>query len=64
MNKTSSPRYVKIPKDEYIRLKKLQNHFDGFWGYMSRLRDIEEARDDLKQGKTVSQEELFKKFGV
>jgi len=56
--------YIKIPSDEYARLKKLAQFFDSFWGYIQHLRDIQEAREEVRGGKTIKQEELFRKFGA
>ncbi len=56
--------YVKIPREEYFKLKKLQKNFETFWNYLRHLRDIEEAREDIKRGRTVLQENLFKQMGL
>ena len=64
MSKPAELDYVKIRREEYTRLKKLQKYFEGFWGYLSHLQDIDEARKEVKQGKVISQEDLFQKFGV
>ena len=63
MNKTVT-EYVKIRREEYTQLKKLKKNFEGFWKYLSYLGDIQEARQDIIQRKTITQEGLFKKFGV
>ena len=56
--------YVRIPVEEYTRLKRLQEYFEGFWNYFEHLQDIKNARDDIKAKKVISQEEFFKKLGV
>ncbi len=62
MNKTSLSNYVKIRREEYLWLKKLQKNFETFWNYLRHLRDIEEARQDVKKGRTIPQEKLFKRM--
>ncbi|MBI4117265.1 MAG: hypothetical protein HY451_01075 [Parcubacteria group bacterium] len=64
MNRLAASNYVKIPREEYFKLKKLQKNFEAFWSYLKHLRDIEEAREDVKKGKTISQEKLFKQAGL
>ena len=54
---------VTISKTEYTRLKKLDQRFSGFLGYFNRISDIRTARNEIKQGKFISQEKLFKKLG-
>jgi len=54
---------VLIPKAEYLRLKKLDEYFRGFWLYLENLMDIREAREEIKQKKVISQEKLFKQLG-
>lgn len=60
MNRSMTSNYVKIPREEYSNLKKLQKNFESFWNYLKYLKDIEGAREDVKKGKTISQEKLFK----
>jgi len=64
MNRLVASNYVKIPREEYSKLKKLQKNFEAFWNYLKHLRDIEEAREDVKSGKIISQEKLFKQAGL
>ena len=64
MNKISSKNYIKIRRDEYLRLKKLQERFESFLNYFMHLKDIKEARQDIKMGNIMSQEKLFKKMGL
>jgi plasmid maintenance system antidote protein VapI len=54
---------ISIPKTEYYRLKKLDERFKDFWLYLENLIDIREARKEINQKKTISQEKLFKKLG-
>ena len=53
-----------IPKVEYNRLKKLDEHFRDFWIYIENLIDIREARKEVRQKKIISQEKLFKQLGL
>ncbi|MEK7574346.1 MAG: hypothetical protein AAB514_02330 [Patescibacteria group bacterium] len=55
---------ISIPKTEYRRLKNLDKHFRDFWLYLENLMDIREAREEVKQKKTISQEKLFKQLGL
>jgi len=54
---------VYIPRSEYLRLKKLDKRFADFFAYIEHLADIREARKEVKLGKIVSQEKLFKQLG-
>lgn len=56
--------YIKIPKEEYSRLKKLQKYFEKFVEYFEHLQDIKKSREEIKAGKTVSQEKLFKELKI
>ena len=64
MARLAGKNYVKVSRDEYVRLKKLARFFDAFWGYVEHLRDVQEAREEVRKGETITQEELFGKFGV
>ena len=64
MNRSITSNYVKIPREEYFKLKKIQKNFETFWNYLKHLRDIEEAREDIKKGKTIPQEKLFRQAGL
>ena len=55
---------VTIKKDEYKRLKKLDQSFGRFVEYFTYLRDIAESRKEAKEKKTIPQEKLFKKLGL
>ena len=55
---------VTIKKDEYQRLKKVDKSFGQFLEYFDYVKDIAEARKESKNGKTISQEKLFKKLGL
>ncbi len=45
-------------------LKKLDRHFRGFFAYLENMTDIGEARKEVKQKKTISQEKLFEQLGL
>jgi len=55
---------VRVPEKEYLRLKRLENKFQLFWGYLEHLVDIREARKQIKQGEVIEQEKLFKELGL
>ncbi|MBI3458925.1 hypothetical protein HY061_01535 [Candidatus Azambacteria bacterium] len=63
MEKIATRDQVIIPKSEYVYLKKLADSFEEFFCYFRQLKDIEEARMEVKQKKIISQEKLFKKLG-
>lgn len=50
-------------KEEYSRLKKIDERFKDFWLYLENLMDIRDAREEIKQKKVISQEKLFKQLG-
>ncbi|MBI2450855.1 MAG: hypothetical protein HYV52_00740 [Parcubacteria group bacterium] len=54
---------ISISKDEYLRLKQINERFRNFWIYLEHLMDIQEARKEIRQKKTIPQEKLFKKLG-
>lgn len=56
--------YIKIPKEEYSKLKKLQKYFEKFVEYFEHLQDIKKAREDVKLGRTISQKKLFKELKI
>lgn len=64
MSKIPVQNYVKVRQEEYARLKNLQKRFEVFWNYITHLRDIKDAREDIKKGKAVPQEKLFKNLGL
>lgn len=47
-----------------MRLKNLQARFEIFWEYIKHLKDIEEARAEIRSGKVKSQNELFRELGI
>ena len=62
-NQIAVKEKISILKTEYLRLKKLEEHFKDFWEYMEHLMDIREAREEVKKKKIIPQEKLFKKLG-
>lgn len=62
MNQTITKNYIRISKEEYLKLKQLQKHFEIFWKYLTHLQGIKEAREDIESGRTIPQEELFRKL--
>lgn len=53
-----------IKKDEYRRLKKLDVSFSELFEYFADLKEIRDARKQVKSGKTISQEKLFERLGL
>ena len=53
---------ILIPKREYLRLKKMDERFGDFLGYLENLIGIREARKEIKQKKIIAQEKLFKQL--
>jgi len=49
---------------EYDYLKKIERSFDDIFGYFIHLKEIEQARKEVKQKKYFSQEIAFKKLGI
>ncbi len=64
MNGTATKEYVRVRKDEYRHLKKLQRYVDPLLGYLEHVRNIRIAREDVVAGRTVTQEQLFRKLGM
>ena len=64
MLKTATKRYIRVPKEEYARLKQLQKRFESFLAYAAHVQSIREARKDIRAGRTIPQEQLFKKLGL
>lgn len=63
MPRSVTQSYVRVSRDEYQRLKKLETRFAEFFEYVNYLRDIKDAREDMSAGRTLAQEELFQKLG-
>lgn len=55
---------VKVPRNEYVRLKKLDKQFGAFLSYAAHLLDIEKGREDARAGRLISQTDLFKRLRV
>lgn len=53
-----------IKKEEYKRLKKLDQSFGRFFEYFAHLQHIIDARREAREGKTIPQEKLFTKLGL
>ena len=61
---TNSKNTIVIPSMEYDYLKKIERSFDDIFGYFIHLKEIEQARKEVKQKKYFSQEIAFKKLGI
>ncbi len=55
---------ITLKKEEYQRLKKLDKSFGRLFDYFAYLQDIVDARREVREKKTISQERLFKKLGL
>ncbi len=55
---------ITIPATEYNYLKKIEYSFDRFFGSLSHLKEIEQARKEIRQKKYLSQDMVFKKLGL
>lgn len=64
MTKTAGKEYARISKTDYARFKKLERYFEPFLDYVEHLRGIKEARRDVKEGRTIDQEKLFRQLGM
>jgi hypothetical protein len=54
---------VSVPREEYLRLKKIENRFGRFLAYVAYVEDIRRAREEVKHRKLAPQERLFKELG-
>jgi len=63
MSNVATKNKVLVSRAEYSRLKKLDQRFKDFWMYLENLIDIREARREIKKGKVIAQEKLFRKLG-
>lgn len=61
---TKTREKVFIAKTEYLRLKRLDRHFHGFFTYLENIAAIRDARKEVKQKKVISQEKLFEQLGL
>lgn len=64
MIKTTTRSYIRVSKEEYLKLKQFQKYFQVFWNYFKHLKGVKEAREDIKTGKVISQDKLFKNLGI
>lgn len=64
MAKDTKQNYVRVSREEYLRLKQLQSRFELFLNYVDHLKDIQKGRHDIQQGRMISQEEIFKELGI
>ncbi len=53
-----------VKKEEYARLKKLDDSFGKLFNYFADLRDIRDARQQVRARKTIPQEKLFERLGL
>lgn len=55
---------VKIPKSEYERLKLLDLQFGKLLKYIRYLESIEEAREQIKKGETISLNRILREYKI
>ena len=55
---------VKEKNELKKRLTKLEKDLELMGEYAKHVVDIKEARKEIKRGKTISQDKLFKKLGI
>lgn len=61
---TQAKGQVTLAKNEYLRLKKLDQRFGQLLSYFAHCADIAGARQEAKDGKVISQNKLFKQLGL
>ena len=54
---------IYIPKQEYLRLKKVDEKFSAFFAYLDHIMDIRKARNEVIKKRVIRQDVLFKKLG-
>jgi len=64
MSKITEQHYIRVPKMEYVRLKKIQEYFGAFWAYFEHVRGIKSARKDIKTGRVTPQDKVFQDLGI
>ncbi len=64
MAANTTTKKVLVPKEEYLRLKRLDKRFKDFFSYLEYLNSIEKARKEKHSKKGVEQEKLFKQLGI
>lgn len=55
---------IAIPTTEYNYLKRIEHSFERFFSSFSHLKEIEQARREIKQKKYLSQDVVFRKLGL
>ena len=55
---------VFISKAEYFRLKKLDKQFGKLLNYLEDALNVRAARQEIKNKKVISQDNLFRKLGI
>jgi len=51
---------VTLTRNEYVRLKNVDQHFGRLLSYFAHCADIATARQEVKDGKVINQDKLFK----
>ena len=64
MLRAASKKNIRISAQEYAQFKQLQKYFASFLGYAEHVRSIAQARQEVKEKKAISQNELFNALGL
>ncbi len=62
-NTKSNGGKVTLAKNEYLRLKSLDQRFGRMLSYFAHCADIATARQEARDGKVISQDKLLKQLG-
>ena len=55
---------VRVPKGEYLRLKRVDKRYRVLLTYVRHLEDIRKARRDVRMRRVLLQERLFRTLGI
>lgn len=55
---------VTLTRNEYVRLKNVDQRFGWLLSYFTHCADIATARQEARDGKVISQDKLLKQLGL
>ena len=64
MNARRTQRIVRVPAGEYRRLKLVDKRYQELLIYVRHLEGVRKARRDVRAGRVVPQERLFRSLGI
>lgn len=64
MNRRATKEMVLVPRREFLRLKRVDRRFRVLLTYVRHLKDIRAARRDVRAGRVISQDRLFRSLGI